>query len=206
MKRKETTCADTDEGDLDARYAARELSDAEAESFEAHYFACERCWSMVQRAVEIRAVAVRTPAARVGGTTSSTGPWRSVALAAAAAIVLVVGTWRIEAWRRPDPAVLAMRSAEDSLHLLTQTRGSTLLASWARSAGASSYRARLYSTSGRVLHQREVTDTTIAVTRASLPDVAPGAALYWEIEALDRTRRVVMRSGLRQVHFPLVGG
>lgn len=216
MKRNETTCADTDDGDLDARYAAGELSDGEAELFEEHFFACERCWSLVQRAVqiravesravEIRAVAARAPEVTVSRAPRFTRASRWSALAAAAVVVFVVGTWRAERWQRPDHAALAMRGSEDSLHVVTQTRGMTLVASWARAREASSYRVRLYSASGNVLHQREVTDTTSSVASASLPNTAPGAALYWEIQALNRTRQVVMRSGLREVRFPKPGG
>lgn len=77
-----------------------------------------------------------------------------------------------------------------------------LIASWERTPEASSYRVRLYSAGGTVLHQREVTDTTVALAAASLPNVAPDAPLYWEIQALNRVRQVLARSGLRAVRFP----
>ena len=204
MKSDGITCADTDEGELEARYAAGLLAHDEAEAFEEHYFACDRCWTMVQRTVEIRAVegrAAPAPIARSAPVRRNARAPRWLALAAAAAII-IAGTWRIDAWRRPGAETIAMRGPVDSLHVVTQTRGMTLIASWARAAEASSYRVRLYSESGTVLHHREVTDTTITLAAASLPRIAPGTILYWEVQAITRTRQVVARSGLRAVRFP----
>ena len=219
------TCADTDEGDLDARYAAGELAGNVTEAFEEHYFACDRCWAMVQHAIEIRAaesgavvsgsneirsiqrgaargdapplsLANRAPARRNIGAT------RWLALAAAATIVLVVGTWHADPWRRPGPAPVAMRGSTDSLHVETSIRGTTLVANWARAREATNYQVRLYTAGGTVLHQRELPDTIIAVAASSVAGVAPGTALYWEVQALNRTRQVVARSGLRATRYP----
>lgn len=223
MRSNAITCAHVDEGDFETRYAAGQLAENEAEAFEEHYFACDRCWVLVQRAVEIRAAegtegksaVVSTSLERKvahGGATRSpvvprTAAWRNprasrwLALAAAATII-VVGTWRIDAWRRPGSETVAMRGPTDSLHIVTETRGTTLIASWARATEATSYRVRLYAASGAVLHRREVTDTSITLAAATLPTTAPGAFVYWDIQALSRTRQVVARSGLRAVRFP----
>lgn len=214
MKSNGITCADTDEGDLEARYAAGLLAHDEVEAFEEHFFGCDRCWTMVQRAVEIRAIesraiesgvahrgAAQAEIARRAPARRNTGALRWLAVAAVATII-VAGTWSVDAWRRPVADTIAMRGPVDSLHVVTQTRGMTLIASWARAPEASSYRVRLYSESGTVLHHREMTDTIVTLTAASLPKIAPGTALYWEIQALNRTRQVVARSGLRAVRFP----
>lgn len=206
MERSETICAVTDNSDLDARYAAGELSETEAESFEEHFMACERCWSLVQRAVEIRAVAGRVPVARVEQVSPYGRPSRWLALAAAAAIVFVVGTWQTDAWRRPLDPGLALRGNEDSLRVVARTQGTTLVVSWDATRLASSYRVRLYSATGTVLHQREVSDTTLSIRAESLPAVPPGTVLFWEVQALDRTRQVVLRSGLREVRLPRLAG
>lgn len=201
MRSNAITCADTDQGDLEARYAAGVLSDNEAEAFEQHLFECERCWTMVQRAVEIRAVETRIsrgPARRNNRAT------RWLAIAAAATIV-VAGTLTFDAWRRQGSEPIAMRGPTDSLHVVTQTRGTTLTASWERAPEATSYRVRLYSASGTLLHNREVTDTSISLPAASLRATAPGTALYWEIQAINRMRQVVARSGLRAILFPNLG-
>lgn len=226
MRSNAITCADVDDGDLESRYAAGELSEDEAEAVEEHFFACDRCWTLVQRAVEIRAVegaagksAVESRSNEKGVAHRGTAPapiarrapaWRNprnsrwLALAAAATII-VVGTWRIDAWRRVGSETVAMRGPTDSLHVVTETRGTTLIASWARAAEATSYRVRLYSASGTVLHRREVTDTSITLAAATLPKTAPGASVYWEIQAINRTRQVVARSGLHAVQFPRLG-
>lgn len=214
MKSSGITCADADEGDFEARYAAGDLSDDETEAFEAHFFACDRCWMLAQRAIEVRAVESRAanrtmaPARTTANITPRNAPRppdfgsaRWLALAAGITL-LAVGTWRVDVWRRPAPATVAMRGPTDSLHVITQTRGTTLIAIWVRATEASSYRVRLYSAGGTVLHQREVTDTTVSLAAASLPKTAPGAALFWEIQAMNRMRHVIARSGLREVRFP----
>jgi CHAT domain-containing protein len=53
---KSLDCALVDEQDLVSRYIGRKLSPEEAETFEEHYFGCERCWGEVKGATEIRAV------------------------------------------------------------------------------------------------------------------------------------------------------
>lgn len=200
MNSTKITCADTDERDLEARYAASQLTEDEAEAFEEHYFSCDRCWTLVQRAVEIRAVENRTRRA-TSWRTIATSPWLAIA---AAATIVVAGTLSVDDWRSRGSEAVTMRGSTDSLHVVTHTRGTMLVASWTRVVEASSYRARLYSASGTVLHQREVTDTTIAVSAASLPKTAPDTELYWEIQAINRTRQVVGRSGLRAIRFPKV--
>lgn len=206
MRASEFTCTDTDEGDLEARYAAGQLSADDAEAFEEHFFACDRCWSLVQRAIEIRAAH-----GRVAGTVRAprAPTWRSNRvprwLTLAAAATIVVGIWRVDAWRRPGSETVAMRGPTDSLHVVTGTRGATLIASWARAIEASTYRVRLYSASGTLLHQRELSDTTIAVAASSLRKTSPDTQLYWEIQAINRSRQVVARSGLRAVRFPRLG-
>ncbi len=208
MNSTKITCADTDERDLEARYAASQLSEDEAEAFEEHYFSCDRCWTLVQRAVEIRAVEIRAVEIRaVENRSRRATSWRSIATSrwlaiAAAATIVVAGTLSVDDWRSRGSEAVTMRGSTDSLHVVTHTRGTMLVASWTRVVEASSYRARLYSASGTVLHQREVTDTTIAVSAASLPKTAPDAELYWEIQAMNRTRQVVGRSGLRAIGLP----
>lgn len=198
------TCADSEERDLDARYASGQLAEAEAEAFEEHFFGCDHCWTRVQRAVEIRAVegeAARTATPIHASARSNFAPSRWMALAAAATL-LIVGTLSTDAWRRPGMEPVAMRGATDSLNVVTSIRGTSLVAAWKPASEASSYRARLYSADGKVLYQRETADTTVAVAAASLRHTTPGAMLYWEIQALNRTRQVVARSGLRPLRFP----
>jgi len=50
-------CRRVEEEDLIGRYLRDELSPAEAEAFEMHYFECDRCWPLVQAATGVRAVA-----------------------------------------------------------------------------------------------------------------------------------------------------
>ncbi|MBM4189071.1 MAG: zf-HC2 domain-containing protein, partial [Gemmatimonadetes bacterium] len=44
MMSDQLTCDRVDREDLDTRYLAGTLSEADAAAFEAHFFECERCW------------------------------------------------------------------------------------------------------------------------------------------------------------------
>ena len=77
---KPLDCTLVDEQDLVSRYIGRRLSPDEAETFEEHYFGCERCWAEVKAGAEVKAsLAPPSPIAR----------WRWQPLAIAAAIALV---------------------------------------------------------------------------------------------------------------------
>jgi CHAT domain-containing protein len=93
-----------EENDLVGRYVAGKLPEEEAEAFEAHYFGCERCWSEVRAATEVRAAMERPAGApvvplaerREGRRPSAVFSGRALALAATLLIAAVAGVfvWR----------------------------------------------------------------------------------------------------------------
>src|SRR5687768_12760419 len=103
MEQPRISCTRVEEEDLDARYLAGTLSDEEAEAFEEHYFACDRCWSNVQLGRDIRAASDRRTAPAPALEVQHGGPvrtravsrsrWMPVAIAAAMALV-AVGLWQ----------------------------------------------------------------------------------------------------------------
>jgi CHAT domain-containing protein/tetratricopeptide (TPR) repeat protein len=91
-------CTAVEEQDLVSRYVTRKLSPEESEAFEEHYFGCDRCWSEVQRATELRAALEsgaglgQKPDEALKSAPVIRGPWRTwVPLAAAAGIAVAVG-------------------------------------------------------------------------------------------------------------------
>jgi len=221
-------CAHVDEEDYEVRYVQGALSAEEAEAFEEHYFGCDRCWSALERALDLHAAreehaasasvsATPTGASAsppltvappgVGGTgptlrlSSRSGtrprPWASHwwQAAAAAALILMVGTWR---WQRGHAALVgpidAERGTAADLHVRPSTRRDSLGATWSPVRGAEEYRVRLFTADGTLLIERELKDTAVSVARAAVGGVPSGA--FWSVEAVDATRRSLARSRL----------
>ena len=217
MAPRQLTCVEVDRDDLEERYLAGRLSEPDAEAFEAHYFACERCWSTVSRGLEVRAAggagaaaagwplhpssdatapsrprgAASAATTRPPGAPSRT-PVRWGALAAAASLLVAVALWR--ASTGPDAATTTVRGSTDSLHVVAHLGRDSLHAAWPVVRDAVRYRARLLTANAAVLLARETADTAVAVPRSML-DPSAGATLYWDVQALDRLQRVVARSG-----------
>jgi CHAT domain-containing protein len=89
---KTLDCASIEEQDLVSRYVGRKLSPEEAEAFEEHYFACDRCWAEVQQGTEVRA-ALREEKVSAGAVRVRPRRISPVwgALAVAAAVALAIG-------------------------------------------------------------------------------------------------------------------
>jgi anti-sigma factor RsiW len=211
MPEQEINCPYGDDSDIDARYVAGTLSAAESEAFEEHYFSCDRCFAAVQRGNEIRA-ALSLP---VSAETLEPPPvviplanrrrrfsaWQP-ALAAAAAVILVLGVRQLNA-PRPDTATTpvapvsdAPRGGTPALALTSHATSAVLVAAWSPASAARSYRVRLLATDGSLLFEREIADTSIMLSR----DLLRGGKtpVYWEVQALDALRSVVAISSVVQ--------
>jgi hypothetical protein len=198
------TCELVDERDLDTRYLAGQLSPAEAEAFEAHFFDCGRCWDLVRQGLEIRSAfqadsPARSPVVPLSRSRRAIPRWWGLAAAAIAAVGF--GIWWIgfqpdtslpEDVFRGDGASLQVAVAADSAHLT---------ASWPRVSDADVYRIRLYGADGMLALQRETTDTSISVPVGSIPQGDHGE-MFWQIQALDRLRNSVAGSDLTRVVIP----
>lgn len=94
---KAIDCEYVQDHDLVKSYLGGGLSEKEAEAFEAHYFACDRCWEEVNTANQIRASAAPASSQRDTGVRVRYPPpvarpqWRALALAAAVAVALLGG-------------------------------------------------------------------------------------------------------------------
>jgi hypothetical protein len=202
MTNDRLTCEQVDAADFDTRYLAGTLSDAEAESFEAHFMECERCWALVKGGADVRAAfAVPTTAATTqAGALVGSGAARTKArmrwsgprwIGLAAATLLAAFGLRQWLSRTSGPPSSAdstvLRGSTDALAITTGATPRGLEVVWRRHAGAASYRARLYTASGTVVLEREVVDTAIAVTWSELGG-ARADSLYWQVQPLDHLR------------------
>ena len=214
MEPTQITCTRVDEEDLDARYLAGTLSEEEAEAFEEHYFACDRCWSTVQLGLDVRAAS----GADVEG--SATAPtltvargsrdrheplarrrWWPLAIAASVAVI-AFGVWRGTDRAPAGPAGDGLRGPADSIHAVASLRGRTLVLSWRRTPSADRYGVRLQKSDATVVVERIVGDTSFAIPRDSLSAVADRERVYWEVRALDTLRRTIARSRLVPTDVP----
>lgn len=185
------TCELVDQNELDRRYLEGRLSDAEANAFEEHYLGCDRCWELVKGGAGIRAALHR------GGAIQAGRPrrwWTPLAIAAGLGIV-TFGTWRVVTPRdvaTPD----AIRGAGDSLAVQSAFSAGAWHAAWPADSAMAWYRVRLFAADGRLLFTREVTDTSLDISAASLSATDRGAPLYLDVQGFDLMRRPVKRSPL----------
>ncbi len=194
MPIQELTCAQADDADFDTRYLAGTLSDPEAESFESHYFACDRCWALVRAASEARASML--DAARQTSTRRRWPVWTSALAAGIAAIAIGGSLWlRPRASTVVTPGQVERGAPADGTGLTMSVAGDSVFVRWAPVPRAVIYRLRLFTAQGTLLYEREVRDTSAVVRLSSLP-LRP-ALSYWSVEALDGSRGVLS-------HTPLV--
>jgi hypothetical protein len=186
MASTDLTCSDVERDELDLKYLRGRLSPEHAEAFEAHYFACDRCWALVHGGFEVRATRPARPR------------WLSRSWPMLAAAVLVgavgIGFWRLQ--QRPGAVLPDAERAGPSgaVRVEAGAEGSSLTARWSSIAGAAGYRVRLFTKDGAVAVERELVDTSLSLTRDSVKTAA--GPLYWQVQALDRLGGELARSPL----------
>lgn len=214
MPDSSAACPFSDDSDIDARYLAGRLSAAEAEAFEAHYFACDRCFALVQRGAEIRASLGATASGAANELSLETvrarrargmaTHWRPALVAAVAVLVIGISVWRAvprsPVAGTPNPATgsEALRGDQLAFAVSSHATSSLLVAAWSPRPRAKSYRVRLLTVNGSLLFERETTDTSVMLPIDSLPGVLAKAPVYWEVQALDALRGVVATSAIVQ--------
>jgi hypothetical protein len=192
------TCEQVDEQDLEAAYLAGRLAEPAAEAFEAHLFACDRCWDLVQTARAVAGASSHRRAA-VGRRRWRLGVLAPLAAAAGIATVLLV-RWPL-AGGTGGPDSGALRGGGDALPVTAAVRGRQMTAAWPRVAGAEVYQLRLYAPDGGVLLQSETLDTLTVLVLDSSPLVGQVGTVYWQVQALDPLRQPLARSALTPVEL-----
>jgi hypothetical protein len=186
--------------DMEASYLAGGLSSQEAEAFEGHYFTCDDCWRRMQRALELKAAfagdaGAEAPATETAVSRSPDARHGWLMAASVAVVAVLLGTWQVTS-DNGVPDGDAMRGADDSLQVSVRAESGALIASWPPMAEADVYRVRLFTGDGTLLLERETRAKEIELRGAALPELEPGQAVYWSVEALDELRKPVARSEL----------
>jgi hypothetical protein len=164
------TCDQVDERDLEAGYLAGRLTEDEGVAYEAHVFACDRCWSRLQAALAVSAAA-RSRTRRLR--------WPVPLAAAAALAALLASGWWLT--RRQPAGPEPLRGDTDSLVVLPRVDTAGVLVSFGRVTGADRYHVRLFSEAGTLMAERESADTAVRLPLQP----GPGPALLVQVTALD---------------------
>jgi putative zinc finger protein len=213
MDHPDITCEQVDRDDLDQRYLRGTLDEADAEAFEQHYFACDRCWALIQGGLTLgaaraegdqprdkqppieppRTVPAALPSRGQGG--RGARRWWQYA---AAAVVLVTGSlvwYQRERGPLRQPAD-AVRGGRVSLRAEVRVGSDSLVVSSTPAPGAADYRLRVFSRDGTLLVDRESGGPSISVPRAALPHPTTPETLYVEVLARDGLRHPIAQSAL----------
>lgn len=210
------TCAELETRHVEAHYLAGRISAEEAVAYEAHYFACDRCWALLRRATEARAAfAAPSPVSA-----RRFLPW-GLALAAVITAVMLIRGLPEEPAAPAAPAAAPPAAAPPaaapaqpaapvhrevpsqpadttSITLTGRRTRDTLAAAWERVPAAATYRLRLFTPDGMLLLERETTDTSLALASASARLPREGSA-FWQVRALGLLGLPLAQSGLTAV-------
>jgi hypothetical protein len=201
MSTNGVNCELVDQGDLDTRYLAGTLTEEEAEGFEAHFFGCERCWGLVQQGLAVRAA--HEPARASSIARPGLHLRLRWGLAAAAAVVLtIVGVRQLGPDRTTEVQQDVLRGGTAEFVVTPVLKQGLVTAAWRRIPEADVYRVRLYNPDGTLAAGSEIADTVISLRVDSLPALRPGTEVFWEVQALDRLRNPIARSGLTRAVLP----
>jgi hypothetical protein len=110
--------------------------------------------------------------------------------------------WRAGELSNVDSPGDGLRGSADSIRAVATVRGASLVVSWAPAAHADRYGVRLQKRDATLIIDRVVNDTLLSISRDSLPGVADGERVYWEIRAFDALRRTIARSPLVPTSVP----
>jgi hypothetical protein len=170
--------------DIPARYLRETLDPAAAESFETHYFACDRCWSELETGVAVRGSRpVRAPARRRS--------FRIPLTIAATAILVVISAWVVVDRRTADQPTVFRGGSAPAISISITARGEDRFLLWNKIANATSYTVILFKPDGTELHRVATTNPNISLKR-------PGR-IFVRVEAADANGETIATSSLQPV-------
>ena len=182
-----------------ADYLAGRLGAAQAQAFEAHTFDCDRCFTELQQATELRAVAASDRTAEAAGSRSAPRPhWLAwPALGLAAAVALALGVWFTQPVtdRPPLPAETVFRDAAQNrgeLPLEISRKGDSVILSWPPVQQADRYSVRIWSEAGEPLFEQDATGRSIELSATGVRT----QGVYVQVVAVDELQQTIARSEL----------
>lgn len=178
-------CPYVTDDDVVPRYLRADLDPAAAEAFEAHHFACERCWGEVEAAVAIQAAA----GGRARPSKASRRPTarRRVLLAAAASLAVAAAVLFPSSTRR-DPVWRSMPRGSFTVSV-AQTEHAFQV-TWPAIEGALIYRVDVMNAEGAVLTSQQSRSTRVEIPKSAL-DRSTSPPLYLRVQALEAPGKAV---------------
>jgi len=204
---REIDCGYVEDHDLAALYLAGKLAEGDAEVFEAHQFACDRCSAELAQVSEIRAALGKPvlvpdqPARRTSSVRRDA--WTLLAAAAAVAIV-ALGIRQLVGRPAVVPKHEVLRGQKEALLDLSLKAGpgGHVVLEWPPDPDARSYRVKILRSDGHPVLTSETSDTRMELNVGALPPRPPGVSFLATIEALDAMNGVVAKSGLKPLAVP----
>jgi anti-sigma factor RsiW len=187
-------CKYVEESDLAASYLAGRLSQSEAEAFERHYLACERCRSELQTLSELRAALGRPAVLPVKLAPVRFPTWRLLATAAVVAAT-GLGLWQLT-HRSPEASVrpVLRGGAADALAVTAETLpDGRIKVSWPPNQSAQVYVVHIIRSDGVTAFTRETRETRVTLDRDVVAPRPPSVSFVAKVEALDPTGQVIAR-------------
>lgn len=190
--------SDCPDHDVLLGYLRQALPEEEASSFEAHYFACDRCWEEVERGLEVRAALTAEETREVSSGEGQRAPgrwWRHPAFAVAAGLGLAaVGLWQWGPAGPEEGRETIVRGATEALELAFETSSERLALSWPEVTGAESYLVQFLDAAGTLLLEEETAASELTVAWMRLPPPNTEGALLARVQALDSLRQTLVSS------------
>jgi len=163
------TCVDVEQGGLVTGYVAGNLTAARAGDFEAHYFACEHCFRLLETATDLRAsLGEHLPDAesRPSFPARATRPAWIGGLLAAVLVMAVAGLWM---WRQAAPLQAPVYRGAGELHIAASVTAASIELSWDAVDGAALYRVELSAANSPKLARRETSAARLTLALSELP-------------------------------------
>lgn len=188
-------CRYVEESELANSYLAGKLSEGEAEAFERHYLACDRCRSELKTLSELRAALGKPPVVPMESRSNPHTSWWPLAAAATVAIA-ALGVWQLTRRAGETQTAPVMRGqADDSLKLKvgTDSQG-TITISWSRHPAAQRYVVQVLRSDGMPVLKSETRDTSVRLERSALLQPTAGNSFSVRVRALGPTGAAVAES------------
>ena len=205
MDNSEITCERVERDSLDTRYLRGELPEDLAEAFEAHFFGCDRCWTLVHGGLGAMAAMSTQPISAPRPATAARPSWRrmggwAAAAGIAALALLYVGDRR---GRAPEPTPPVMRGRVSGFAATVNESHDSIVVAWVAQPSAVRYRLTLFSATGDALMTTDIPSSRWSVAADSLARLAGGTPAWIQVEALDRLDLPVAKSPITKL--PAVG-